>query len=153
MPALTAHGLLLAATAVGCGLIGGVFFAFSTFIMKALARLPAPQGIAAMQSINIVVINPLFLGALFGTGLLCIAVLITGGGIHRYAALTYLIGTIGVTMFGNVPLNNRLAAIDPQAESSVLIWDHYIERWTRWNHLRTAAALAACAALLVGKVP
>lgn len=153
MLALTAHGLLLTATAVGCGLIGGVFFAFSTFIMKALARLPAPQGIAAMQSINLVVINPLFLGALFGTGLLCIAVLITGEGIHRYAALAYLIGTIGVTMFGNVPLNNRLAAINPQAESSRQIWKHYLQHWTPWNHFRAAAALAACAAIVAGKLP
>ena len=55
--------ILVIATALGCGLIGGAFFAFSTFVMKALARLPTPQGIAAMQSINVVVITPLFLDA------------------------------------------------------------------------------------------
>ena len=145
--------LLIITTALDCGLIGGVFFAFSTFIMKALSRLPAPQGIAAMQSINVVVINPLFLGALFGTGALCIALLVTGGGTiapyARHAALAYLIGTLGVTMFGNVPLNNRLASIDPQTESSSAIWQDYLYRWTRWNHLRTAAAILALPAMIL----
>ena len=59
--------------ALGSGLVAGAFFAFSTFVMGALARLPAPQGIAAMQSINIVVINPWFMTAMFGTGLAAVA--------------------------------------------------------------------------------
>ncbi len=45
---------------LGSALVGGVFFAFSSFVMKALARVPSPEGIAAMQSINVVVINPSF---------------------------------------------------------------------------------------------
>ena len=51
-------------TALGCGTIAGVFFAFSAFVMKALHRLPAVQGIAAMQSINVVAITPAFMAAL-----------------------------------------------------------------------------------------
>ena len=62
---------LLLVSALGCGLIGGVFFAFSSFVMGALARLPPAQGIAAMQSINIVVINPVFLLAFMGTAVGC----------------------------------------------------------------------------------
>ncbi len=54
-------------SALGCGLMAGVFFAFSTFVMNALARLQPTQGIAAMQSINITVINPLFMAAFLGT--------------------------------------------------------------------------------------
>jgi uncharacterized membrane protein len=57
---------------LGCGLIGGVFFAFSSFVMNALARLPAAQGIATMQSINVVVINPLFMTAFLGTAAACV---------------------------------------------------------------------------------
>ena len=59
-------------SAPGCGLIGGVLFAFSSFVMNALARLPAAQGIAAMQSINVVVINPLFMTAFLGTAAACV---------------------------------------------------------------------------------
>ena len=63
------------AAALGCGIIGGVFFAFSTFVMKALDRLPAPAAITAMQSINVVVINPVFLGLFFATAVWCAAVI------------------------------------------------------------------------------
>lgn len=62
------------AAALGCGLMAGTFFAFSVFVMPALKRLLAPQGIAAMQSINITVINPLFMLVVMGMALLCLAV-------------------------------------------------------------------------------
>ena len=61
---------------LGSALVGGVFFAFSSFVMKALARVPSSQGIAAMQSINVVVINPSFLGAFLGTALLSVGVVV-----------------------------------------------------------------------------
>jgi uncharacterized membrane protein len=35
--------------AVGSGLMAGLLFAFSNFVMKALTRLPPEQGMAAMQ--------------------------------------------------------------------------------------------------------
>ena len=58
--------------ALGCGLIAGVFFAFSAFVMSALARLEPPQGTAAMQAINITVINPWFMGVFMGTAVVCL---------------------------------------------------------------------------------
>jgi uncharacterized membrane protein len=64
--------ILTFSSGLGCGVIGGVFFAFSAFVMKALARLSPAHGIAAMQSINIVVINPLFFAVFFGTAAGCV---------------------------------------------------------------------------------
>ncbi|MET0378686.1 MAG: hypothetical protein ABW049_06795, partial [Spongiibacteraceae bacterium] len=64
--------ILVVIAALGCALVGGVFFAFSTFVMKALAQLPTVHSITAMQRINVVVLNPLFLGAFIGTTLLCV---------------------------------------------------------------------------------
>lgn len=152
-------GALFALTllaALGSGLIGGVFFAFSTFIMAALGRLPAPQGIAAMQTINVVVLNPWFLGVFFGTGVLCLLVGIAAAvawpgpaGIWLIAgAAAYLAGTIGVTMACNVPLNNALAAVAP--EDGTEIWKRYLAHWTVWNHVRTACALLAAALFISG---
>ncbi len=60
--------ILTLISALGCGLVAGVFFAFSTFVMKALDRLPPAQGMTAMQSINVVVINPWFMTAFFRNG-------------------------------------------------------------------------------------
>jgi uncharacterized membrane protein len=69
--------LLTFTGAIGSALVAGIFFAFSTFVMQALGRIPAEQGITAMQSINITVINPLFMLAFLGTGAVC---LVLGGG-------------------------------------------------------------------------
>ncbi len=111
--------ILTLISALGCGLVGGIFFAFSTFIMKALDRLPPAQGIAAMQSINIVVINPMFMAAFFGTALTCAIIIVStllswpkpGGLLLLTGSLLYLLGTILVTIAFNVPRNNALEAV------------------------------------------
>lgn len=143
--------------ALGCGLIAGVFFAFSSFVMRALSRLPPAQGIAAMQSINIVVINPVFLGVFLGTAVLCVAVLISAfllrpapGALYAVAGSgLYLVGTFLVTMAFNVPRNDALAAVEPASTEGAGVWNDYLVTWTRWNHVRTLAALAAAALLTV----
>jgi uncharacterized membrane protein len=143
------------AAAVGCGLIAGAFFAFSTFVMRALGRLPAAQGIAAMQSINIAVITPPFMLALFGTGAACVALAAASlfdspgpdSGYRLAGSLAYLAGNILVTIVFNVPLNDVLAAADPGSADGARVWASYLRRWTAWNHVRTLTALAATALL------
>jgi uncharacterized membrane protein len=153
-------GILYAAslaTALGCGLVAGVFFAFSTFVMSALRRLKPEEGIAAMQSINVLVVTPLFMTALFGTAAACLGLtawaVISSNRLMTALVLAgcvlYLIGTVGVTMVCNVPLNNRLARLHPQSAGAAAYWAKYVTRWTAWNHVRTSAALAAAALLTV----
>jgi uncharacterized membrane protein len=145
------------ATALGCGLVAGVFFAFSSFVMASLKRLPAADGIAAMQYMIIVAVTPVFMGALFGTAAACLglmvwAVISWGEGpatLVLAGCVLYLVGTIGVTMARNVPLNNRLARLHPQGADARAYWAKYVTRWTAWNHVRTSAALAAAALLTV----
>lgn len=144
-------------SALGCGLIAGVFFAFSTFVMNALSRLPPVQGIAAMQWINITAINPLFMTALFGTAAACIFLIISsfksqqpGAAYLLIGSLLYLIGTVGVTMVFNVPLNDALAKVEPGSAEGAKLWASYLVNWTMWNHIRSATALAAAGLLIVG---
>ena len=142
-------------TAVGTGLMAGFFFAFSVCVMKALARLPPAQGIAAMQSINVTVINPVFLTAFLGTAVACVLLTVLslvgwqrpGSGLLLVGSLLYLSGTFLVTMLCNVPRNERLAAVDPTSAEGARAWTGYVTTWTAWNHVRTAASLAAAAAL------
>jgi uncharacterized membrane protein len=137
--------------AIGSALMGGVFFAFSTFVMTALRRLPAPAGIAAMQAINVAAINPMFMLALFATAAACGAVIYVawaawpgrGSAYLLAGGLSYLLGTILVTIVCNVPRNNRLAAADPAAAAATQYWDTYVKSWTAWNHVRTIAATIA----------
>lgn len=146
---------LTLATALCCGLIAGVFFAFSAFVMKALARIPAAQGIVAMQSINVVVINPVFLGVYLGAAAGCVVLAITAvmswqmdGAPYLFTgSLLYLFGTILVTGMFNIPRNNALAAIDPLKGEGERLWVSYVGSWTAWNHVRTAASLGAAALL------
>ena len=139
---------LTLAAALGCALVGGIFFAFSNFVMKALFRIPAPSGIAAMQAINVTVLNPLFLALFFGTAAACVPLFffsIRGTRSRSLGAALYLVGTFGVTIVFNVPRNNALARLDPAG--SVSDWRRYVQEWTWWNHVRTLAAVAAAALL------
>ena len=146
--------------ALGSGLVGGVFFGFSGFVMRALARLRPAQGIAAMQSINIMAVTPPLMIALFGTALACVALVISsllrwrepvamfrllGGGV-------YLVGTVLVTIVCNVPLNNALAAVDPDSAQGATQWARYIPHWTAWNSVRTGAAIAAAVMLTLALI-
>ncbi len=143
---------------LGSALVGGIFFAFSSFIMKALARVPSAEGIGAMQSINAVVLNPSFLGAFIGTAVLSLgagALALAGWGrpsasFFLAGAIFYLVGTLGVTGLGNIPLNNQLAAVAATDPAAREVWEHYLGRWTRWNHVRTAAAMIAALLFSLG---
>lgn len=139
--------LLIAAT-VGSGLNGGLFFIFSNTVMNAFDRLPAAEAIAAMNSINRSILNPLFFLAFFGTALLCLALLVgqLDSPLIVAGAFLYLIGTLGVTMVCNVPLNDKLAKVSASADDLEAQWRAYRAPWTRWNHVRTVACLLAAAA-------
>ncbi len=145
---------------LGSALIGGVFFAFSSFVMRALARVSSSEGISVMQSINVVVITPSFLGIFMGTAALSVALAVLAlanradpsamyflGG-----AVLYFGGTFLVTVIGNIPLNNRLACLSPSDPDAMEFWQQYLDRWTKWNHIRTAAATAATLLLVVGLI-
>ncbi len=144
-------------TTLGAALVAGIVFAFSTFVMTALSRLLPEQGIAAMQSINVAILNPWFFAVFFGTALGSIALALLGilnwgtpGSIYLVSgSLLYLIGCILVTIVFNVPLNNALAAVEPGSKEGAEMWTRYLSTWTTWNHLRTVASLAAAASFIV----
>lgn len=143
-------------TCIGAGMIGGTFFAFSSFVMSALAQLPASHGIAAMQRINVVVQNPVFLGVFVVTTVMsgvCVFAGFFPWGTTRstlllVAGLAYLLGSFGVTAAFNVPRNERLARMQAESEQAAAYWPIYVRVWLFWNHVRTGASLvcAACAA-------
>lgn len=136
------------------GLMAGLFFIFSVAIMPALARLPAANGIAAMQSINVVILNPLFLIAFMGGAVVCGALLVaaitgwtgTGATLTVIGALLYLAGMFGVTMAFNVPLNNALDKASPGTAEAAALWTRYLSVWTAWKHVRAASSVGALAA-------
>jgi len=149
--------LLTLIAAVGCGLAAGVFFAFSSFVMKALARLQPAQGVAAMQAINLAAIGPAFMLVLFGTALACIAVAGLALAHPRAAYVPYVLagsglylsGVIAVTIAFNVPRNEALARAEPTSADAPGSWARYLSQWTAGNHVRALAALAATVTLTI----
>jgi len=146
--------LLVLAGAIGAGLVAGVLFAFSSFVMPALRRLPAPAGIAAMQAVNRAAVTPVFMAVLFGTAAVGLAVGVAAavrpdrpGTPYQLAGAVLYLATIGLTAGYHVPRNNALAALDPDAAGASRQWDRYHTGWTRWNHLRTGTALAGAVLL------
>ena len=151
------HFTLKLVAALGCGLMAGAFFAFSAFVMSGLARLPAPQGVAAMQSINVTAVTPLFMGVFMGMTLLSlglgVAALLNrsapGAGWVLAGSLLYVVGSFGITAACNVPLNDGLAALKPDSAEAASFWATYLSVWTLWNHLRTVLCLGATASFIV----
>ncbi|MBB3384809.1 MULTISPECIES: anthrone oxygenase family protein [Rhizobium] len=146
--------IALIIAALSSGLLAGVYFAFSTFIMQAFARLPVDQGIAAMQSINTTIVRSPFIVLFLLTAALSIfiavmAILYWRGGtsvLMLTGAALYIVASFLSTMVFNVPLNDALDKVDGHSAESVQLWSTYISDWTRWNHVRTVASLlAACA--------
>jgi uncharacterized membrane protein len=151
--------VLTIAAALGSGLIAGVFFAFSTSVMSALGRLPSDQGMTAMQHVNVIIINPLFLGVFLGTAFVCAVLTVVslirwdrGSMFVLAGAALYLVGSILVTMAINVPMNNALMAARPDDPNSADLWANYLSNWTFWNHIRAAASLCAAAAFTIALV-
>lgn len=143
--------VLTFAAAIGCGLIAGVFLAFSSFVMKALARLSSNEGIAAMQSISVVVLRSVFIVVFIVTAIDCVVVaipaLVRGHGLSAILVLAgsalYIAGAFIVTGVFNVPRNELLATVNGNDPHSEAVWKEYVSSWTVWNHVRTVSALAA----------
>lgn len=144
---------LLWFSALGCGLLAGVYFAFSAFVMTALGRIGQAAGISAMNAIDVDIVRSLFMPVFLGTTLSC-AVLVLLGALRWQepgalamicGGIVYVIGMFAVTAVFNVPMNNQLAATDPASAAAAPVWARYLADWTFWNHVRTIASLAATA--------
>ncbi|MBL4583819.1 MAG: DUF1772 domain-containing protein [Pseudomonadales bacterium] len=142
---------LLVIATVGSGLVAGLFFIFSNCVMFALNEQPPKQAVLVMQSINEIILNRYFFVLFMGMPILCIAIFWVGSisnnllpyGYSMMAAIIYIIGSFGITMRKNVPMNNQLKTIDVDDLSSLLYWQTYFVTWNRWNHIRFLSSLVA----------
>jgi uncharacterized membrane protein len=144
-------------SALGSALVGGAFFAFSSFVMQALGRLPTAEGARAMQEINRLAVTPVFMTALFGTGLVCLVTAVLAilchvpGCVWIFAgAVLYIVSNPIVTMVLNVPLNNALDRVDAASPEAAAVWGNYLKAWTRWNTVRAIGGVAAAGMLVAG---
>ncbi|MCI2957270.1 DUF1772 domain-containing protein [Agromyces atrinae] len=138
----------IALAALGTALVGGIFFAFSGFVMSGLDRLDPDDAGRAMRGINVAAVGPALLVALGGTALLVLGLTVwaflpwTPASPWLVAAGILYLGGVGVvTGAANVPRNDRL-------EAGSLDWARYRPGWNAWNHVRTASGVLAGACYL-----
>lgn len=148
--------LSLVAAAIGSGLVAGIFFAFSTFIMTAFSRIPVEQAIAAMNSINVTIVRSPFMGLFVPTAILCLVIAAlavidwrSGASLLMLAgAALYVLASFISTIVFNVPMNDALAKVSGGGPEATALWTTYLRDWTWWNHVRTIASLLASVAFV-----
>jgi uncharacterized membrane protein len=143
--------------AVGAGLAAGVYLAFSTFVMPGLRRTSHSQAISAMSAINKAApANPLLMVVLFGTGIVCVLLLIAGVR-HRddpaavwqiVGAALYLVSVLILVGY-HIPHNDQLMKVDPNGAGAGATWSHFYSGWMIWNHLRTLTAAGGAVSLVL----
>jgi len=144
--------VLLWVAAISSGLIAGVYFAFSAFIMQAFSKIHNTKAISAMQAINETILRSAFMPLFFGSSIISLCLIFygyihwgeAGSQLTLLAGAIYFTGMFACTAMFNVPLNNVLAAIDDDDINTQVIWAGYLKSWTRWNHLRTFSSLISC---------
>ena len=143
---------LLWTAALSSGLITGVYFSFSGFIMRAFGKIESAQSIAAMNSINETILRSLFMPLFFGSSIISVLLIIVGfihwgepgAALTVLAGVIYFFGMFVCTVLFNVPLNNSLARLDPNSANAHQVWSRYLKTWANWNHLRTVSSLVTC---------
>lgn len=155
MPVLHSE-FFIGIAAISTGMMAGIYFAFSVFIMDSFKALPNPTAVASMQSINKVILSSGFMPLFFGSSLLALTLIfIVDNPLEapwvKGAGAIYVVGMFLCTLFFNVPLNNRLENAKDENEARQ-IWLLYRVEWTRWNHLRSFSSFLACIGYIVALV-
>jgi uncharacterized membrane protein len=145
------------ATAIGSGLMAGLFYMFSIFIMRALDRLPAIQGIAAMQSINKTIVTPLFLIVFVGVTLASVALIgLAAFQVDGPAKVWLIVGSVSylvlvflLTGAYHIPRNDKLDTFNPESAEAAKYWATYVKEWTMWNHVRAIGSITTLASMIM----
>ena len=149
------------AASLGSGVVGGVLYGFSAFVMRGLDATRPGTAVAAMQEMNRAAPRAPLTVPLLGTALLCVLLTVRAasdvrGGDNSTQAWWVLAGcalyllVIVITGAYHVPRNDRLNLLDPSAADMDGTWRHYVSGWLAWNHARTAAAVGASVAFVLG---
>lgn len=146
--------------ALWSAVIGGVFSAFSEFVMSGLLRAAPPGGIESMQHINRTVLKTQFVAGIFVIALFSILFAVYSATVFYgavrialvLAPVIYLPSVFFMTLLGNVPMNNRLARLDHTSAEAEAYWAVYGRDWTRLNHYRTLGSILTAGVYMVAAV-
>ena len=154
---MTVSNFILVITTTLTALMAGLFYAWSCSVMLGFARLSDREFVSVMQKTNRAILNPVFFAAFLGAPIfLLISTVLHYQQTPRFtlllpATIIYLIGNFGVTIFGNVPLNNTLDRFQSESAADEEISQHrknFERRWNILNHIRAVCSTVAVILLL-----
>ena len=138
---------------ISFGFLGGVYFAFSFFVMQSLNEIEHIEAIKAMNSINLVILKSPFIFLFFFSSFVALTLFFESLFVYEilslrgFASIIFLAGMFLCTAIKNIPLNDKLAnfndSLSPEIE-----WNYYYKNWTMWNHVRTASCFLSMIILL-----
>jgi uncharacterized membrane protein len=151
---------ILALATITTALVAGLFYAFAVSVNIAFAQLPDAVYITATQAINVAIVNPAFMISFLGAPVL----LPLATWLHARPAFTrrswyilaatlvFVIGSFGVTVLANIPLNDKLASFSTEGASAEQL--HHIRMafatpWNNWHIVRTLAGIVALVLLVM----
>lgn len=153
------HLVFVIAT-LSTGLIAGLFYSYSCSVNPGLGRLADAEYLKAMQSINRAILNPVFFMTFMGTVVLL--PLSAWLSYHQEptirfwyflaAAIVYIVGVFGVTIGGNVPLNNMLDKfnIEGAPDQIALQRSLFEQKWNMFHTVRTVANIVSALLAILG---
>ncbi|MEM6747059.1 MAG: anthrone oxygenase family protein [Pseudomonadota bacterium] len=146
--------------ALWSAIIGGVFSAFSEFIMAGLRRSEPAGGIESMQHINRTVIKTQFVAGILSIALFSLMFAVYSVTVFEGAALAtlvlapivYLPTVFLMTLFGNVPMNKKLERLDRTSTDATVYWMKYGRDWTRLNHVRSIGSILTAGLYIIAAI-
>lgn len=151
--------LLVALTILFVGIMAGLFFGYSVSVVLTLDTLSASAYTTVMRSINDEIQNVVFLIAFTGSAVVPVVgaavILLRGewttqfGQVFVVGVVIYVLGTVGVTAFVHIPMNEYIATWSPASPPDD--WEAIRARWARWNHVRTLAAIISFISFLIAR--
>jgi len=147
-------------TLITVSLMAGLFYNWSFNITSGLAQLDDRSYLSAMQSLNRSILNPafflIFLGSIITLPILAFLqskiAIDTSFYLIAFAGIIYIIGSIGTTFLGNIPLNNKLDILNLSQfglEECQSFRDTFEARWNRLNLIRTTSSFISMVLLVI----
>ena len=142
---------------ISFGFIGGVYFAFSFFVMQSLNKISHREAILTMNSINSVILKSPFMLLFFFSSFIAFIIFFENLILHKiisnegFASLIFLVGMFFCTAVKNVPLNDKLADFDfnDPSRNPEIEWSYYYKNWIKWNHIRTVSCFLSLVLLVL----
>jgi len=151
--------IVLFLTLVFTGLSVGLFYAWQVSVIPGTKLIRDKSYLETMQSINREILNPAFFLIFFGSmiGLILSSILMYSNKEISFlfilsSTISYIIGPMGITVLGNVPLNDKLDRIylkKISSEESKELRISYEGKWNKYHLLRTVFAIISFLLLTV----